>query len=470
MQLCSTSAAWYVCVSSTSDRSAAQHRRSPAALARSSRSASVLPGCLRAAVLREPEAPHCPDATCGAGLAPSDVAELLTAAERAEAEARMLDAVAGSNPGLFVRCPKCATLVERVPGEDPGQGADAAQRDRAEYRLRCAACSADFCASCHVAPFHDGETCAQCRTHAMAAAHCRYCGADLAVAGSLVCAGEECQGKSRVACTAVLACGHVCYGTCMAAHSACPPCLHESCGHGEAGEAYCPVCWTEGVNQAPAIVLACGHLLHYECARKKVEAGWPGSRITFGFLDCPVCKRVMEHEALAPVMKPFVELRKQVESKALARLKSLGLWNSPEVSGNRLAYAMHRFSYFPCFKCKKPYYGGERVCEGGGVEEFKKEELLCSNCVPFAAQAVCPKHGTDFIEWKCRFCCNVSVWFCWGTTHFCNECHKNPAETMRKQQMGLLPKCTCSIKHPPNGQEFLLGCSLCRLETTTCFR
>lgn len=37
-------------------------------------------------------------------------------------------------------------------------------------------------------------------------------------------------------------------------------------------------------------------------------------------------------------------------------------------------YAMHRFSYFPCYKCKKPYFGGERVCEAN-VDKVTKNTL-----------------------------------------------------------------------------------------------
>jgi len=36
----------------------------------------------------------------------------------------------------------------------------------------------------------------------------------------------------------------------------------------------------------------------------------------------------------------------------------------------------------------------------------------------------CPnKHGEQFVLWKCRFCCNLSTFFCWGSTHFCQNCH-----------------------------------------------
>jgi hypothetical protein len=66
------------------------------------------------------------------------------------------------------------------------------------------------------------------------------------------------------------------------------------------------------------------------------------------------------------------------------------------------------FAYYLCFKCRKPYFGGERVCgEGGGA--FDPTELVCGGCSPWSGEIDCPKHGKDFIEFKCRFCCSVAV-------------------------------------------------------------
>lgn len=49
---------------------------------------------------------------------------------------------------------------------------------------------------------------------------------------------------------------------------------------------------------------------------------------------------------------------------------------------------------------------------------FKAEELVCPNCCDIPIQN-CPKHGLDFIEFKCKFCCGTAQWFCFGNTHFC---------------------------------------------------
>jgi E3 ubiquitin-protein ligase MYCBP2 len=57
---------------------------------------------------------------------------------------------------------------------------------------------------------------------------------------------------------------------------------------------------------------------------------------------------------------------------------------------------------------------------------LKPEDFICGSCSALklgAGMADCPKHGKDFIEFKCRYCCTVALWFCFGTTHFCEPCH-----------------------------------------------
>ena len=54
----------------------------------------------------------------------------------------------------------------------------------------------------------------------------------------------------------------------------------------------------------------------------KISKKWPGVRITFGFMDCSVCKLPMEHTAPAirAVKQPIDQLYTQIKTKALARL------------------------------------------------------------------------------------------------------------------------------------------------------
>ena len=74
--------------------------------------------------------------------------------------------------------------------------------------------------------------------------------------------------------------------------------------------------------------------------------------------------------------------------------------------------------------------------------------------------ADCKKHGSQYIDFKCRYCCSVSLWFCFGTTHFCDRCHT-------KLDKKCYPcdgpaSCPLKIEHPKNGTEYALGCGLCR--------
>lgn len=451
--------------------------------------------CLRKSVLEKIHANRTSEIACqecGTALTPRDLRDLLTPDEMAAYErASVAEASAGST---LVTCPHegCGEVMELVLAEPSaselaqaerelaGERAvsAAAARHRCQYRLRCRTCGTEFCAQCRATPYHAGYLCAEWAAYATAQ-HCRFCGAAVA-AGASVCASPECTEKAHASCTARLACGHACCG--IRDESTHPPCLAEGCAaaeaaaaHGQAGDDFCAICYVEELRAAPCVQLECGHIFHHACVLQKIRARWPASRITFGFLECPLCKQPIRHPALAAELAPCLAVRREVEAKALARLRELGLDRSDDITrpgapfhGDPLGYAMHRFSYFMCYKCHTPYYGGERVCEGDQVREYDPKELLCAGCCEFSAQKTCPIHGNDYIEWKCRFCCNVAVYFCWGTTHFCEMCHRKAGEMARKPR-DQLPKCTCHIKHPPNGEEFLIGCALCRLKQS-CFK
>ena len=51
---------------------------------------------------------------------------------------------------------------------------------------------------------------------------------------------------------------------------------------------------------------------------------------------------------------------------------------------------------------------------------------MCGACSAKAcgmAAATCARHGEQYIEFKCRFCCSIATFFCFGHTHFCEKCH-----------------------------------------------
>lgn len=334
-------------------------------------------------------------------------------------------------------------------------------------RYRCRACSLDFCAACSVAPFHDGKTCLQLRA-ARASPPCRFCGA----AQPPECAQPECVQRAARLCGAALPCGHVCAG--VRGETVHAPCLEPACAahppHAPALADYCAICWTEALEAAPVAALPCGHAFHVHCLEGQLRARWSSPHIAFGCLHCPLCQARLRHPALAPLLAPLDALYESVAAKALRRLEFLGQQGRPELTdassplcGKPLEYALRRFCYYECAKCHAPYFGGERDCNAQQrAEPFDASELLCARCSGAAPAPTCA-HGPDFVAWKCKFCCNTAAWFCWGNTHFCDQCHKDP-NRISKLPRDKLPRCSCSVKHPPNGEEFCLGCSLCLVQ------
>ena len=65
-------------------------------------------------------------------------------------------------------------------------------------------------------------------------------------------------------------------------------------------------------------------------------------------------------------------------------------------------FAMERYAYYVCFKSGKAYFGGEARCDldAGAGDAFNPEELVCGGCSDVSQAQMCPKHGTDYLEYK----------------------------------------------------------------------
>ncbi|XP_035682944.1 E3 ubiquitin-protein ligase MYCBP2-like isoform X1 [Branchiostoma floridae] len=297
-------------------------------------------------------------------------------------------------------------------------------------------------------------------TSSASAGTCRFCGASsntgLLAIGN-VCADPECQEHARNACTRTLPCGHPCGG--VKDEDTCLPCLHGCKGADgmtlkQDADDMCMVCFTEALSAAPAIQLICGHVFHQHCCRNVLERKWVGPRISFGFSLCPICKCEIDHPTLKDLLAPIRALYDDVKRKALMRLEYEGLSQCEAITtpgarfyNDTAGYAMNRYAYYVCYKCNKAYYGGEARCdqEAGVGEDYDPAELVCGACSDVSRAQMCPKHGTDFLEYKCRYCCSVAVFFCFGTTHFCNPCHDD------FQRVTNIPK--QELPHCPAGKD-----------------
>ena len=87
---------------------------------------------------------------------------------------------------------------------------------------------------------------------------------------------------------------------------------------------------------------------------------------------------------------------------------------------------------------------------------------------------MCKKHGNEFIDFKCMYCCSIGLFICVkGRYYFCQPCHNDAMNGGKHKPQ---TKCTggegCPLGipyHPeasddPNKSCFAIGCSLCRSE------
>ena len=360
--------------------------------------------------------------------------------------------------GSCATCPNCTCSFERFV-ED---GQEASEK---KDKFVCSACGTEFCAECGSHPYHDGRPCPTSSGGPL----CRYCGSEAVSHEPLVCEAVGCRRKGEASCSVSKPCGHLCHG--RRGERPCTSCLTEGCEdcHPQQNcEDFCVICYCETLSEAPCIELECGHVFHFHCLVGKLQRRWPTVRITFTFLQCPLCTRSIAHQLLSHLLTPILKMKSNLESRFIERLRIENLLNCDALTSGHspfydrpLAYAEEYLTYYLCSKCDKPYFGGLKQCADVEGDDIPREELVCGGCS--AGSAVCKKHGTQFMEYKCRYCCNLAVWYCWGTTHFCDQCHSPPRKTVREECPGE-ERCPLGGRHRPNGEEFAVGCAMCRSE------
>lgn len=89
-----------------------------------------------------------------------------------------------------------------------------------------------------------------------------------------------------------------------------------------------------------------------------------------------------------------------------------------------LVWGRRVFAFFVCSACGDAYFGGRLACAHAHDEELANSDRLCDKCsTRTGARCNNGTHANSYI-WKCRFCCKVADYVCYGGVHMCADCHE----------------------------------------------
>ena len=193
--------------------------------------------------------------------------------------------------------------------------------------------------------------------------------------------------------------------------------------------------------------------------------------LNFDCIKCPVCEGIFECPSVIKIQNLidkykilYIRVKKMIEQRIE--------YESIKVNNNEDKFIL--FIFHICSICHQPYYAGKNNNYSHNnkqiIDEEKEEEEKDCFCGihSFVADALgvnsCEKHKSSYIEYKCKFCCNIaSRYNPQSKTHFCENCYFNNPKNIIKN----CNKVICPFKgnHEPNGKEFCLGCYICRYES-----
>eukprot|EP01084_Bolivina_argentea_P075659 137132_1 len=285
------------------------------------------------------------------------------------------------------------------------------------------------------------------------------------------------------------------------------PCLHKNCKLRsnkikDTNKDACLLCVVEELGYGPCIEMQCHHVFHYQCIRKKLMLGSPTMCIDFKFMNCPLCKIPMVHPALEDIIGPLKKLQSRITKEAvniLEKRKDNDIQNpSHPYYGKPAEYATRIYVFYECYECKEPYYGGGREKDDYG--DVSRKDLVCKDCQRIPHAVKCYTHNRSDWIYKCRYCCNKAKQCIGNKLHICNDkelslykeggnvklIEEYPQCSGLKDQIDTLVKdekwgkwsrdqkdrelyklrckklCLLKHEHPPNGFEFVIGCSKCQ--------
>jgi hypothetical protein len=224
------------------------------------------------------------------------------------------------------------------------------------------------------------------------------------------------------------------------------------------------------------LLLECQHTFCESCISGQLSHRWPGLRVTFGYLNCALCRVPVAHDALQKCLSNHQQLRRDVLKLCESKYREDGWVEDLAVEIGQIPTqdivqerAANELTVFMCFHCGKPYCGGRVDCNG--EMDLSKEQLVCNDCYWSRRRGGrrCMVHGHRYAIFKCDSCCSLATWNC-TTNHYCERCHNQAFQEKHYPCPGP-GKCPLGINHPPNFtgthssasnyQSFVIGCIKC---------
>lgn len=239
----------------------------------------------------------------------------------------------------------------------------------------------------------------------------------------------------------------------------------------------CAIC-LDTLHSDTSTTLSCGHRYHTTCLVSQLEQSTPipGRRIILHGTRCAKCQQVVECPSLAHVITPAQELHQLINALIDVQIRVDGLEHHPDVQSEGIyQFGKRYYAFYLCSICKSPYLGGTIECgdgEDGPHPAPQNAQRFCHTCHVIPPRTCTNIEHVPFYVWKCRYCCRVAEYVCYGSTHLCSHCHGlNDRRERHGTELQPTP-CTCpnlteQEKHsngPDLSCEQVLSCIACETE------
>ena len=388
---------------------------------------------------------------------------------------------------IFVKCPneRCSVIYEytsssyigHCPSKDIiGRKIDPSNiRNNIDYtsnRILCRECNTEFCKNCNSDPYHTGFTCDQYKEY-LESDKCKYCLSVLDKSDT-ICKDSECIEHNKLCPEQNTSCGHPNYG--FDKYELCLECCEIGDLTSDLRNEECYICMTEELHRKPCIKLDCGHIYHLDCMEQRFANKYGTNHIHLNYTYCPTCYFRISHPYInGKYAEELRDINIKIEKKSYQHMKDHkddddGDDDDKDNKAKDLTVTeyVNKLRYYECIECNKIYLGGLADCQDDAYAEAAEEpgtkglEKRCLSCGAYGKKK-CNKHGDKNILYKCCYCCHVGVWYCHGTTHYCEPCHGGYGGCLKVKECIGKKDCPLYGEHPTNDgrTQFAIGCSMC---------